>query len=60
METTGNVPYCYDNLTWFPKTPMLQADETWLLPNQTAANLAGSDNMNTCETATIDWPMKAT
>lgn len=47
-------------LTWLPKTPIEQADETWFGPNQTAANLAGSDRMNTCETATIDWPMNAT
>lgn len=47
-------------LTWFPKTPMEQADDTWFGPNQTAANLAGRERMNTWLTATIDWPIKAT
>lgn len=31
-----------------------------MCPNQTAANFAGRDKMNTCETATMDWPIKAT
>lgn len=44
--------------SWFPNTPMLQADDTWLGPNQTAATRAGSDRMNTWDAATIDWPMK--
>lgn len=33
--------------TWLPKTPTLHADDTWSVPNQTAASLAGSDNTKT-------------
>lgn len=47
-------------LTWFPKTPMLHADETWLGPNQTAASFAGRERIKTWLAATIDCPMKAT
>lgn len=34
-------------LTWLPNTPMLQADDTWSGPNQTAATRAGSDKIQT-------------
>lgn len=34
-------------ITWLPNTPMLQADETWSVPNQTAASRAGRESTNT-------------
>ena len=39
---------------------MLQALDTWLGPNQTAASFAGNERMNTCDVATMAWPMNAT
>lgn len=39
---------------------MLQADDTWSGPNQTAASLAGKDRIKTCDRATIDCPIKPT
>ena len=47
-------------LTWLPKTPMEQADDTWPGGNHTAANLAGTLKINTCEQATMVWPKNDT
>lgn len=49
---------CQIKPTWLPKTPMLQAEETWSAPNQTAASLGGTFSMKTCATATTVCPAK--
>ena len=46
--------------TWFPNTPMAQADDTWLEGNHVAANWGGMPRMKICEIATIVWPLNMT
>lgn len=47
-------------LTWLPNTPILHAEDTCSGPNQTAANLAGTDKINICDKATTPCPKKVT
>ena len=42
--------------TWFPKTPIAHAEETWCDGNQVAANCAGMPKMKICEMATTVCP----
>ena len=51
------IRYDKTRLTWFPKTPMAQAEETWLGPNQTAASFGGMPRMKICDAAVTVWPM---
>jgi len=46
--------------TWIPNTPMAQAVDTWLDPNQTAAKRGGVLWRNTWDVATNVCPMKVT
>jgi hypothetical protein len=46
--------------TWFPNTPMAQAVDTWLEPNQTAAKRGGMLSRNTWDNATNVCPVKVT
>jgi hypothetical protein len=60
QRSMGWAKYVARNLTWLPKTPIEQAEETSCWPNQTAARRAGTLRMNTCDTATTVCPTKAT
>ena len=44
--------------TWFPKTPIAQAEATMPEGNQVAASWAGIPKMKICDIATIAWPVK--
>jgi hypothetical protein len=46
--------------TWFPKTPIEQAVDTSLGPNQIADRLGETLNMNYWDTSTSVWPMNVT
>ena len=49
--------YCkFSTFTWFPKTPIAHAEETWCDGNQVAANCAGMPKMKICEMATTVCP----
>lgn len=47
-------------LTWLPKTPTEQAEDTWSGPNHTAATFGETPKRKTWAVADISWPINAT
>ena len=46
-------------LTWLPKTPIEQAEDTWSGPNHTAATFGDTPKRKTWAVADIAWPINA-